>query len=120
MLSMRKEVCAYQAVEVYNDHNIHDDHTKEKQLWILQCGVVVEDVPGEVGLCEQTEHDVCEDIDHFVDLKQRGGLSVGQLQQQPQVQRHTVDLHEECDHCPGDVDLSAERVHEAPDYQCMV
>lgn len=120
LLSMTKEVCAYQAVEVYKDHNIHDDHTKEKKMGIVQLGVVVDDVPGEVGLCEQTEHHVREDIDHLVDLIQRSGLSECQFQQQAQVQRHTVDLHEERDHCPGDVHLSAESVHETREYQCMV
>lgn len=120
MLSMMEEVCAYQAVEVYKDHNIHDGHTEEEKLGIVQRGVVVDDVPGEVELCEQPEHHVREDVNHFVDLIQSSGLSVRQFQQQAQVQRHTVDLHEERHHCPGHIDLSAERVHETPEHQCMV
>lgn len=120
LLSMRKEVCAYQAVEVYTNHNIHDNHTEEKKLWTVQFGVVVEDVPGEVELCEESEHHISEDIDHFVDLIQGRGMSIGHFQQQTQVQSHTVDLHEERHHRPGHVDLSAQREHEAPDDQCMV
>lgn len=45
----------------------------------------MDDVPGEVELCEQPEQHVRDDVDHFINLVQTSGLSVGQLQQQPQV-----------------------------------
>lgn len=51
-LSLIKEVRAQQSVEVYDDHNVHDHHANEEKLRMVQLGVVVNDVPSEVELCD--------------------------------------------------------------------
>lgn len=83
---------------------------------MLQPGVVVEDVPGEVELCAQAEQHVGQQVDKFVDVVEGGVLSTRQLQHQPQVQGDAVDLHEQRDDGAGDVHLSVEAVQEAPDH----
>jgi len=119
-LTMREEVCTEQAVEINQDHNIHHHHGDEKVTAVVQPGVIVDNVPGEVELGAQTESNVGEEVGEFVDVVHGGGLSAGQLQHQPQVQGDTVDLYKESYHSAGYIQLSVEGVQETPDHQCMV
>lgn len=112
-----EEVGTEQAVEINQDHDIHHYHAGEEEFSVVQPGVVVEDVPGEVGLGGQAERDVGEEVGELGDIVSGGGLSGSQLQQQPQVERHAVDLHEESHHSTGYVHISVEGVQEAPDHQ---
>ena len=91
------EVSTDQAVEINQDHNIHHYHGEEEELPAVQLVVVGDDVPGEVGLGAQTKQGVGEDVEMFVDVEHARGVSVCQLQQQPQVEGDAVDLHEESD-----------------------
>lgn len=68
---------------------------------MVQPGVVSDNVPAKVGLRAQTEGDEGENIDEFVDVVHGGGLSTHQLQQQPQMQGDTVDLHKESHYSAG-------------------
>lgn len=79
----RKEVSTEEAIEINQDHNIHHHHTDKKVSSVVQLGVVVDDVPGEVELGAQTEGDVGEKVGHFVNVVHVGGLSACQLQHQP-------------------------------------
>lgn len=119
-LTPREEVSAEQAVEINQDHDIHHHHGEEKVCTVVQPGVVVDDVPGEVELCAQAERDVGEEVGEFIDVVHGGGLSARQLQHQPQVQGDTVDLHKESDYSAGYIQLSVEGVQETPDHQCMM
>lgn len=76
----------------------------------------MDDVPGEVELGAQTKRDVGEDVEVFVDLVYGRGLSVRQLQQQPQVQCDAVDLHKESEYSAAYIQLSVEAVHETRDH----
>lgn len=82
-LTPGEEVSAEQAVEINQDHDIHHHHGDEKVSTVVQPGVIVDDVPGEVELGAQTEHDVGEEVGKFVDVVHGGGLSTGQFQHQP-------------------------------------
>lgn len=113
---LREEVGAEQSVEINQNHDVHQHHGDQKVPAVLQPGVVVEDVPGEVELCAQAERHVGQEVDKFVDVVEGGGLSARQLQHQPQVQGDAVDLHEQRDDGAGDVQLSVEAVQEAPDH----
>ena len=84
-LTPGEEVGAEQAVEINQDHDVHHDHGGEKESTVVQPGVVMDDVPGEVELCAQTKRDVGEEVGEFVDVVHGGGLSTRQLQHQPQV-----------------------------------
>lgn len=87
---------------------------------MVQPGVVVDDVPGEVELGAQAKRDVGEDVGKFVDVVQGGRVGHRQLQQQSQVEGDTVDLHKESDHGAGYIQLSVEGVQETRDHQCMM
>lgn len=73
---------------------------------MVQPGVILDDVPGEVELGAQTKHDVSEEVGKFVDVKHGGRLSTSQLQHQPQVKRDAVDFHKEGNHSTGYIQLS--------------
>ncbi len=111
-----EEVSTEQAVEINQDHNIHHHQGDEKVSAVVQPGVIVDDVPGEVELGAQTKRDVGEEVGEFVDVVQGGGLSARQLQHHPQVQGDAVDLHKESDDSAGYVQLSVEGVQETPDH----
>ena len=115
-LTPREEVRTDQAVEINQDHDIHHHHAEEEVSTVVHPGVVVQDIPGEVQLGAHTKQDVGEEVDEFVDVEDGGRLSGGQFQHQPQVQRDTVDLHEEGDDGAGYVQLSEEGVQETPDH----
>lgn len=119
-LTPREEISTDQAVEINQHHNIHRHHAEQEVPAVVHPGVIVQDVPGEVELGAQTKQDVGEEVGEFVDVVQGGGLSAGQFQQQPQVKRDTVHLHEESDDSAGDIQLSEERVRETPDHQHMM
>jgi len=119
-LTLREEVCTEQAVEINQDHNIHREHGDEKVSAMVHPGVIVDNVPGEVELGAQTESNVGEEVGEFVDVVHGGGLSAGQLQHQPEVQRDTVDLYKESYYSAGYIQLSVEGVQETPDHQGMV
>lgn len=119
-LSLGEEVCTEQAVEINQDHNIHHCHASEEESTVVQPGVVVDDVPGEVELAAEAKHDVGEEVGELVNVVHGGGLSACQLQHQPHVQRDTVDLHKESDDSTGYIQLSVEGVHETPDHQHMM
>lgn len=74
------------------------------------------DVPGEVELCAQAKCDVGQQVGEFVDLVDGGGLALGQLQHQPQVEGDAVDLHEEGYDGTGYVQLSVQGVQETRDH----
>lgn len=76
-LTPGEEVSAEQTVEINQDHDVHYDHGDEKVSTTVQPGIVVDDVPGEVGLGAQTKHDVSEEVGKFVDVVDGGGLSTG-------------------------------------------
>lgn len=107
-----EEVRTEQAVEINQDHNIHHHHGDEKVSTVVQPGVIAEDVPGEVELCAQTKCDIGQEVGKLIDVVHGGGLSVCQLQQQPQVQGDAVDLHKQSYHSTGYIQLSVERVQE--------
>lgn len=111
-----EEVGAEQAVEVNQDHDIHHYHGGQKVSTVVQPGVVVDDVPGEVELCAQTKRDVGEEVGESVDVVHGGGLSTRQLQHQPHVQGHAVDLYKQSDHSAGYIQLCVEGVQKAPDH----
>lgn len=115
-LTPGEEVSTEQAVEINHDHNIHHHHGDQKVSTVIQPGIIVDDVPGEVELCAQTKRDVGEEVGEFVDVVHGGGLSARQLQHQPHVQGDTVDLYKESHHSTGYIDLSVEGVQETPDY----
>lgn len=115
-----EEVSTEQAVEIDQDHNVHHHYGDEKATTVVQPGVIVDNVPGEVELGDQTKHDVGEQVGVFVDVVQGGGLNARQLQHQSQVQSDTVDLYEESYHSAGYIQLSVEGVQETPDHQCMM
>lgn len=73
-LTVREEVGTEQAVEINEDHNIHRHHGDEKVSTMVQPGVIVDNVPGEVELGAQTESNVGEEVGEFVDLEHGGGL----------------------------------------------
>lgn len=52
---------------------------------MVQPGVVVKEVPGEVELCAQAERHVGQEVGKLVELVEGGGLSAHQLQHHPQV-----------------------------------
>lgn len=83
---------------------------------MVQPGVIVDNVPGEVELCAQTKCDVGQQVGELVDVVHGGGLGTSQLQHQPQVEGHTVDLHEEGYHSTGYIQLSVQGVQESPDH----
>lgn len=87
---------------------------------MVQPGVVVDDVPGEVELCAQTKCDVGEEVGELVDVVRGGGLNSRQLQHQPQVQGDAVDLYKESYHSTGYIQLSVEGVEETSNHQCMM
>lgn len=62
-----EEVSTKQAVEINHDHNIHHYHGGEKVSTMVQPGVIVEDVPGEVELRAQTKCDVGQQVGKFID-----------------------------------------------------
>lgn len=115
-----EEVCTEQAVEINQDHDIHQNHGDEEVTTAVQPGVVVDDVPGEVELGAQTKHDVGEEVGELVDVVHGRGLSARQLQHQPQVKGDAVDLHKESNYSTGNVQLSVEGVQETPDHQHVV
>lgn len=115
-LTPGEEVRTEQAVEINQDHNVHQYHGDEEVSTAIQPGVVVDDVPGEVELGAQTKHDVGEEVGDLVDVVHGRGLSASQLQHQPQVKGDAVDLHEESDYSASNVQLSVEGVQETPDY----
>lgn len=78
------------------------------------------EVPGEVELCAQAKCDVGQQVGEFVDLVDGGGLALGQLQHQPQVEGDAVDLHEEGYDGTGYVQLSVQGVQETRDHQNMM
>lgn len=119
-LTLREEVCAEQAVEINQDHNIHHDHGGEKVSTVVQPGIIVDDVPGEVELGAQTESGVGEEVGEFVDVVHGGSLISRQLQHQPQVQGDAVNLYKESDYSTSYIQLSVESVQETPDHQCMM
>lgn len=57
-LTPGEEVSTQQAVEIDQDHDIHYYHGEEKVSTVIQPGVIVHDVPGEVELCAQAKCDV--------------------------------------------------------------
>lgn len=118
--SLGEEVCTEQAVEIHQDHDIHHHYANEEESSVVQPGVVVDDVPGEVELGAEAEHDVGEEVGQLVDVVHGGGLSAGQLQHQPHVQRDAVDLHKQSDDSTGYIQLSVESVQETPDHQSMM
>lgn len=115
-LPRREEVSTEQPVEINQHHNIHHHHGGEKVSTVVQPGVIVDDVPGEVELCAQAKRDIGQEVGKFVDLVHVGGLSARQLQHQPQVQGDTVDLYEESYYSSGYIQLSVEGVQETPDH----
>lgn len=119
-LTPGEEVSTEQAVEINQDHDVHQHHAEEKVSTAVHPGVIVDDVPGEVGLGAQAKRDVGEEVGEFVDVVHGGGLSAGQLQHQPEVQSDTVDLHKESDDSAGYIELSVEGVQETRDHQCMM
>lgn len=115
-----EEVRAEQAVEINQHHNIHHHHTGKKKSTIVQPGVVVDDVSGEVELGAQTKDDVGYDVGKFVVVIQGGVVSGCQLQHQPQVQSDAVNFNEESDHTTGHVQVSEEGVQETGNHQYMM
>lgn len=67
-LTSREEVSAEEAVEINHHHDIHYHHSKEEASTMVQPGVIVDDVPGEVELCAQAKCDVGQNINEFVDV----------------------------------------------------
>lgn len=84
-LTPAEEVGTYQAVEVNGDHHIHHHHGDQEVSTVVQPGVVVDDVPGEIELSAESKGDVCEEVGKLVELVDGGGLSIGQFQHQPHV-----------------------------------
>lgn len=115
-LASGKEVSTEQTVEINHHHDVHHHHGDEEVPAVVHPGVVVDDVPSEVELGAEAKHDIGEEVGNFVDVVYGGGLSVGQLQHQPQVQGDAVDLHEEGDQSTGNVELGVEGVQETPDH----
>lgn len=107
-----EEVGTEQAVEINQDHNIHRHHGAEKVSTMVQPGVIVEDVPGEVELCAQAKCDIGQEVGELIDVVHGGGLSACQLQQQPQVQGDAVDLHKQSYYSTGYIQLGVEGVQE--------
>lgn len=115
-LPPREDVCTEQPVEINQDHNIHQHHGHEKVCTMIQPGVIVENVPGEVELCAQTKHDISQEVDKLVDVVHGRELSARQLQHQPQVQSDTVDLYKQSYYSTSYVQLSIEGVQETPNH----
>lgn len=111
-----EKVSTEQAVEINQDHNVHQHHGGKKISTVIKPGVIVHDVPGEVELGAQTKCNVGEEVGEFVDVVHGGGLSASQLQHQPQVQSDTVHLHEQGNYSTSYVQLSVEGVQETPDH----
>lgn len=111
-----EEVGAEQAVEINQDHNIHHNDGDEKVSAVVQPGVVLDDVPGEVELGAQAKRDVGGDVGELVVVVRGGGLSARQLQHQPQVQGDAVHLYKESYDSTGYIQLSVEGVQETPDH----
>lgn len=114
-LASGKEIRTEQTVEVNHDHDIHYHHGDEEVSAVIQPGVVVEDIPGEVELGAKTKYDIGEEVGELVDVVHGGGLSAGQLQHQTQMQSDAVDLHKEGNQSTSDVQLRVEGVQETPD-----
>lgn len=81
----REEVGTEQSVEINQNHDVHHHQGHQEVAAMVQPGVVLEDVPGEVELCAEAEQDVRQEVGEFVDVVEGGGLSARQLQHQPQV-----------------------------------
>lgn len=81
----REEVGTEQSVEINQDHDVHHHQGDQEVAAVLQPGVVVEDVPGEVELCAEAEQHIRHEVGELVDVVEGGGLSARQLQHQPQV-----------------------------------
>lgn len=111
-----EQVGAQQPVEINEHHDVHDHYGGQEVSAVVQPGVIVDDVPGEVELCAQAKCDVGQQVGKFVDLVGGGGLALGQLQHQPQVEGDAVDLHEEGYDGTGYVQLSVQGVQEARDH----
>lgn len=118
--SLGEEVCTEQAVEINQHHNIYHYHASEEESTMVQPGIVLDDVPGEVELGAKAKYDIGEDVDELVDVVHGGGLGARQLQHQPHVQRDTVDLHKESDYSAGHIQMSVEGVQETRDHHCMM
>lgn len=112
-----EEISAEQAVQIKNHHNIYHNHGGEEVSGVVQPGVILDNVPGEVELRAKTKRHIGEQVGELVDVVHGGGLSARQLQHQPQVQGDAVDLHKECDHGAGYIQLSVEGVQETRDHQ---
>ena len=71
-LTPGEEVSTEQTVEINKDHDIHHHHGDEEVSAVVQPGVVLVDVPGEVELGAQTKRDVGEEVGEFVDVVHGG------------------------------------------------
>lgn len=115
-LPSREDVCTEQPVEINQDHNIHQHHGGEKVCTMIQPGVIVDNVPGEVELCAQTKYDIGQEVDKLVDVVHGRRLSTSQLQHQPQVQSDTVDFYKQSYYSTGYIQLSIEGVQETTNH----
>lgn len=103
-------------MEINQHHDVHYNHGGQEESTVVQPGVIVDNVPGEVELCAQTKCDVGQQVDELVDVVYGGGLGASQLQHQPQVEGHIVDLHKEGYHSTGYIHLSVQGVRETRDH----
>lgn len=115
-----EQIGAEQPAEISEDHDVHGHYAGQEVSAVIQPGVIVGEVPGEVELCAQAKCDVGQQVGEFVDLVDGGGLALGQLQHQPQVEGDAVDLHEEGYDGTGYVQLSVQGVQETRDHQNMM
>lgn len=76
---MGEEVGSEQPVEVDEDHGVQESDGKEEVVAVVQPGVVVQDVPGDVELGAEAEGDVGEEVEELVGAVELRGLSSSQL-----------------------------------------
>lgn len=61
-----EEVCSEEAVEIDENHNVHEHHGHQEVESMIQRRVVMDEVPGEVKLCSKPEGHVGHHVQQFV------------------------------------------------------
>ncbi len=64
---LAEEVGSEEAVEIDENHDVHEHHGCQEVEGMIQRRVVVYEVPGEVKLCSKPEGHVGHHIEQFVD-----------------------------------------------------
>lgn len=61
-----EEVGSEEAVEIDENHDVHEHHGHQEVESMIQCRVVMDEVPGEVKLCSKPEGHVSHHIQQFI------------------------------------------------------